>query len=174
MTSFNSPQTPEGFEFPGFYGRYTVTADAQRRITIPQTWRSVLTDLAPCLLLTQLQGRNAIGCYPPLVFARHFSFLVQQRLHTLRGSSPMQHSRGHSRLFHGNVYEVVLDPRGRLLIPAKLWEAVGLDAQIILEARWDSFELWNATAYQARTAAPGSADPIPLPDEEHEESTDTQ
>src|SRR5690606_10325187 len=48
-----------------------------------------------------------------------------------------------------NAVEVVPDSQGRILIPARLKEAAGLDGQVLLVGAIDKIEIWNPEQFEA-------------------------
>ena len=55
-----------------------------------------------------------------------------------------------------NAVEVTPDGQGRILIPARLKEAAGLEGQVLLVGAIDKVEIWNPKRFEAEVSA-GSA-----------------
>ena len=48
-----------------------------------------------------------------------------------------------------NAVEVVPDSQGRILIPARLKEAAGLDGQVLMVGAIDKVEIWNPAHFHS-------------------------
>jgi MraZ protein len=63
-----------------------------------------------------------------------------------------QSSRGYTRVFFGNAEHVDLDAQGRLVIPRRLREKVGLQKDVAVVGVSDRLEIWDSQEW-ARYAA---------------------
>ena len=72
------------------------------------------------------------------------------------------------RLFHGQSFPTSVDETGRLVLPQKLREKIGVDKEAYFIAAGDTFQIWNPETYeddQAKTDAwldeqPDDFDPL--------------
>jgi MraZ protein len=75
------------------------------------------------------------------------------------------------KLFNGQSHPTSVDETGRLVLPAKLRQKIGLDAEAYFIATGDTFQIWKPETYtdveEARTEAwlegmPEDFDPLTL------------
>lgn len=57
------------------------------------------------------------------------------------------------RLFHGQSFPTAVDETGRLVLPAKLRQKIGLEAEAFFIAAGDTFQIWRPETYDAEEAA---------------------
>ena len=60
--------------------------------------------------------------------------------------------RAYSRLFFGSSDEAKLDGQGRVTIPQRLREAVGIDKDVVVLGVRDRMEIWDRETYERYTA----------------------
>lgn len=128
-----------------FKGSHPITIDAKGRIAIPASYRqSLIDDCGGRLVIT----RHWDGCllvYPAPEFQKFESQLLS------KGSLNPQ-VRNIQRFFIGNARDIDMDRQGRLLLPANLRAAAGLDSKAVLSGLGNLFELWDEDQYNARDA----------------------
>lgn len=73
---------------------------------------------------------------------------VQGNLLEFRRSNPQGWNKVRSII--ANAVEVTPDKQGRILVPALLKAAAGLDGAVLLSGNLDRVELWDPTTYRAR------------------------
>ena len=56
------------------------------------------------------------------------------------------------RIFFGSATELELDTQGRVTIPAKYRERVGLGDEVLIIGARDRLELWNTATYRETLA----------------------
>lgn len=59
-----------------------------------------------------------------------------------------QANRGYTRVFFGNAEHVDLDAQGRLVLPRRLREKVGLERDVAVIGVSDRLEVWSADAWE--------------------------
>jgi MraZ protein len=69
------------------------------------------------------------------------------------------------RLFHGQSFPTSVDETGRLVLPAKLREKIGLDKEAFFIAAGDTFQIWKPETYEAEESAKTEAWLDELPDD---------
>lgn len=126
-----------------FKGSHSVTIDAKGRIAIPASYRqSLIDDCGGRLVIT----RHWDGClliYP----GPEFQSFEQQLLS--RGSLNPK-VRDIQRFFIGNARDIDMDRQGRLLLPANLRAAAGLESKAVLSGIGNLFELWDEDTFNQR------------------------
>lgn len=53
------------------------------------------------------------------------------------------------RLFHGQSFPTSIDETGRLVLPVKLRQKIGIDKEAYFIAAGDTFQIWNPDTYEA-------------------------
>ncbi|GIU96769.1 MAG: transcriptional regulator MraZ [Actinomycetota bacterium] len=137
-------------------GTHGYQLDPKGRISLPAKFREAFAD--GCWLTI---GQD--GC----LFA--FPRAEWQRRAAEVASPPLSDAdaRAYQRLFFGSSEEAALDAQGRLTIPARLRDAVGLGREVVVVGVYDRMEIWDrrsferyertyAGAYTAGTLAPAS------------------
>ena len=56
------------------------------------------------------------------------------------------------RLYHGLSHPTNVDETGRLVLPAKLRQKIGLEGEAFFIANGDTFQIWNPDVYEAEEA----------------------
>lgn len=138
----------------GFLGQYEYQLDAKGRISLPAEYRRKAGD--PTFVLLQWEPTH-LTLFPESTWSG-----VQERLLELRRSRSAV--ARHLRRITARAVEVEPDKQGRILIPAWLKEAAGLDGSALLIGALDRIELWNPERF--RQVAPEEG-------EESEELADT-
>ena len=92
-------------------------------------------------MLVQVHA-NALTLYP----AESWS-VVEERLRELLRLQPA--SRGYVLSVTANAVEVVPDKQGRILVPHRLLQAVGIEDSALLVGVIDRVEIWNPARFDA-------------------------
>jgi MraZ protein len=152
--------------------------DGKGRVSIPAPFRRVLeagdpdwTDgLNPNLVIVYGDHRRRfLECYTMEAIDE-----VDRKIGKMqRGSTPR---RMLEKLFNGQSHPTSVDETGRLVLPAKLRQKIGLEGEAYFIATGDTFQIWNPETYEAveqeRTEAwleemPEDFDPLTLlPDDD--------
>jgi MraZ protein len=67
-----------------------------------------------------------------------------------------RHPRGSAKreeleeLYSTQTVEVIVDDTGRIVLPIKLRDKIGLDGMAVFAATGDTFQIWSPEAYKAR------------------------
>ena len=140
-------------------GAHSYQLDPKGRLSLPARFREALADGVWVTI-----GQD--GC----LFA--FPRVEWQRYADEVSASPLSDAQGraYQRLFFGSSDELRLDVQGRLTLPGRLRDAVGIRKDVIVLGVRDRMEIWDrdsyeryeatfAGAYQAGTLEPGHAGP---------------
>jgi len=136
-------------------GAHSYQLDPKGRLSLPARFREALADGVWVTI-----GQD--GC----LFA--FPRVEWQRYADEVSASPLSDAQGraYQRLFFGSSDELRLDVQGRLTLPGRLRDAVGIGKDVIVLGVRDRTEIWDrdsyeryeatyAGAYQAGTLEPG-------------------
>lgn len=93
--------------------------------------------------------RGFEGCL--FVFSESTFERLLTRMKTQAFSGPRE--RKMQRLFFANAQRTTLDSAGRLLIPEKLKQLVGMEKEVVLVGLIDRLELWPKSAWDAFESA---------------------
>jgi len=138
-----------------FRGESHHKVDAKGRVSIPATFRRVLEASDPnwksgenpeLVIVYGDHRRNYLECYTMEAIDE-----VDSKIDALpRGS--MERKMLH-RLFHGQSHPTNVDETGRLVLPNKLREKIGLDKEAFFIAAGDTFQIWNPETYEKEELA---------------------
>ena len=130
-----------------FLGRYEFQLDEKGRVSLPSAFRRE----ADGDRFVLLQWRPpALTLFPMESWAA-----AQERLLTFRRNQP--EAWGDVLAITSSAVEVSPDKQGRILVPAWLQEAAGLDGRVLLLGNIDRVELWNPDEFE-RVARTGSSE----------------
>ena len=143
-----------------FRGESHHKVDTKGRVSIPALFRRVLeagdpdwTDgLNPQVVIVYGdERRNYLECFTAEAIEE-----VDAKIARLpRGSA---RRRGLQRLYNGQSFPTTVDETGRLVLPAKLRQKIGLDAEAFFIGNGDTFEIWEPGAFDAQAAEGGGDD----------------
>ena len=115
-----------------FLGQYQHSLDEKGRLTIPAAFRF---DLGNGAYVTQGFDRNL------MVMTKSYFELVYGRLSAMNITD--QTARMVKRLVLSNAYQIEVDKAGRILLPPKLREFLGLESEAALVGQGEYFEIWT-------------------------------
>lgn len=132
-----------------FRGESHHTVDKKGRVSIPALFRRVLEagdpnwqsgDNPELVIVYGDHRRDFLECYTMKAIEG-----VDAKIDALpRGSQPRKHLQ---RMFHGQSFPTTVDETGRLVLPAKLREKIGLSGKAFFIAAGDTFQIWNPDTY---------------------------
>lgn len=138
-----------------FRGESHHKVDAKGRVSIPASFRRVIeaadpnwTDgLNPELVIVYGDHRRSfLECYTMEAIDE-----VDAKIDNLaRGSMQRKMLQ---RLFHGQSFPTSIDETGRLVLPAKLRQKIGLDNEAFFIAAGDTFQIWKPETYESEELA---------------------
>lgn len=120
-----------------FLGRYDYQLDPKGRVSLPADFRKE-ADGARFVLL-QWEPTH-LTLFPQAVWDE-----VQERILALRRTQPGVLNR--LRRITARAVHVEPDKQGRILIPAGLKEAVGLDGGVVVTGNVDRIEIWDPQVF---------------------------
>jgi len=120
-----------------FYDSSTHTMDAKNRVFVPKRFQQVLGRDAEGNMVAFLT-RGLDGCL--FMFSEEGFRRALDRLDTQPFTGPQQ--RKMQRRFFSNTTRVQLDASGRLLVPEKLREQVGLGKDVVMVGDVHRAEIW--------------------------------
>ena len=133
-----------------FRGGFDQKVDKKGRMSIPSDFRAVLTDgdprcpENPLPRLVVLHGPHIKDCLH--VYTIEAMEEIEEGIKRLpRGSFERKKA---SRKILGKSWETEVDKDGRIVLPQRLREQIGLDGLATMTAMGDYFELWDATTYE--------------------------
>ncbi len=129
----------------GFLGQYEYQLDQKGRVSLPADYRRRVDDTR--FVLLQWEPTH-LTLFPVDAWAG-----VQARMLELRRNDPAM-----SRLLRqitARAVEVEPDKQGRILIPARLKEAAGLDGAVYLIGALDRIEIWEPGRFDEMAPSPG-------------------
>ncbi len=149
-----------------FRGESHHKVDAKGRVSIPASFRRVLEAGDP---------NWTEGLYPEIVIVyggetrKHLECFtidamadVERRIEKKpRGD---KRRKAMQRLYHTQALTTSVDDTGRLVLPAKLREKIGLDKEAFFAGNGDTFEIWKPETYEAEMDADLEADDYFDPD----------
>ena len=138
-----------------FRGESQHKVDSKGRVSIPALFRRVLEagdpdwteGLRPQLVIVYGDHRRKyLECYTIEAIDK-----VDARIDALpRGS---QKRRMLERMMHGQSFPTEVDGDGRLVLPQKLREKIGLDDEAFFIASGDTFQIWKPETYESEELA---------------------
>lgn len=158
-----------------FRGESHHKVDAKGRVSIPASFRRVIEASDPnwtaggapeLVIVYGDHRRNYLECYTIEAINE-----VDDQIDALpRGSRERKILQ---TLFQGQSHTTSIDETGRLVLPAKLRQKIGLEAEAFFIAAGDTFQIWRPETYEteevAKTEAyldelPADFDPLVLLD----------
>lgn len=137
----------------GFLGEYTYKVDAKGRVSIPSDFRHEIqvgdpnyTDgLRPKFVIVYGgDGQASLEAYTIEAIQA-----LRARINRLP-SSPLKRRLVRDKITRSHGSEI--DPDGRLVLPARLREKIGLAKEAVFEGTLDTFRIWTPEAYEAHMA----------------------
>ena len=136
-------------------GTHSYQLDPKGRVSLPARFREAFADGA---WLTIGQD-GCLFAFPRAEWMRRSEEVAASPLSDTSG-------RAYARMFFGSSDEVRLDAQGRLTIPGRLRESIGISKDVVVLGVRDRMEIWDrdtyeryeatfAGAYQAGTIEPG-------------------
>ena len=128
-----------------FLGSYLNQLDGKGRVSLPAAFRREAADQG--FVLIQAHAPS-LTLYPEGAWTE-----VEDRLRDLLRHQP--EARMWVLRMMSNAVEVIPDAQGRILVPARLKEAAGLDSQVLMVGAIDKVELWNPAQFDGASAEAG-------------------
>lgn len=138
-------------------GAHAYQLDPKGRLSLPARFREAFAD--GCWL-TIGQDR-CLFAFPRVEWERRAGEVASSPLSDTDG-------RAYQRLFFGNSEESRVDGQGRLTVPGRLRDAVGIGKEVVVVGVYDRMEIWDKATYEryeqayAGAYANGSLEPRAL------------
>ncbi len=150
-----------------FRGESQHKVDTKGRVSIPASFRRVIeacdpnwtSGAAPELVIVYGDHRRSfLECYTIEAMDE-----VDAKIADLARGTPERKIM--QRLFQGQSVTIAVDETGRLVLPAKLRQKIGLDKEAFFIAAGDTFQIWNPDTYDTEETAKTEALLDDLPDD---------
>jgi MraZ protein len=128
----------------GYLGSFQHQIDEKGRLSLPAQFRRESGDQA--LVLVHVFP-DALTLYPEATWRE-----VEQRLREMMRLQPA--ARPFVLRVTANAVEVVPDKQGRILVPQRLQDAVGITGAALVVGAIDRIELWNPDRFAQATEQP--------------------
>lgn len=138
-----------------FRGEFHQKVDGKGRMSIPADFRAVLADgdprcpEIPLPRIVVLHGphlKNCLHAYTIDAMAE-----IEDGIRKLpRGSVERRRA---SRMILGKSWSTEIDKDGRIVLPQRLRQQIGLTDEAVMAAMGDYFEIWNAQTYEELESA---------------------
>ncbi len=128
----------------GYLGSYLHQIDEKGRLSLPAPFRRDSQD-RPLVLVHAFP--EALTLYPEPAWAE-----VEGRLREMLRLQPR--ARSYVLGVTANAVEVAPDKQGRIMVPPRLQEAVGLSGPTLVVGAIDRMELWNPDRFAATVSQP--------------------
>ncbi|AML53270.1 MULTISPECIES: division/cell wall cluster transcriptional repressor MraZ [Falsihalocynthiibacter] len=134
-----------------FRGESNHKVDAKGRVSIPALFRRVLEGADPewreglqprVVIVYGDEKRKQLECFPQEAIDEVDALIAKLP----RGSSKR---KALQRLYSAQAHPTTVDETGRLVLPAKLRNKIGLDGEAYFIGNGDTFEIWTPDAYDA-------------------------
>lgn len=133
-----------------FRGIFEHTLDDRGRVAIPARYRA---EFAAGAVLT-LGPEGCIEVYTPDGFTDMSDRVAAEPATSLEG-------RRARRRFDAQSFDTELDRQGRILVPARFRDVVGLDGSVVIAGRRECLEIWVPQKWQRELAAASSSEQGP-------------
>ncbi|HYH81310.1 MAG TPA: division/cell wall cluster transcriptional repressor MraZ [Longimicrobium sp.] len=128
----------------GYLGSFEHRIDEKDRLSLPAQFRRESGEQT--LVLVHVFPES-LTLYP-----EHTWQQVEQRLREMMRLQPA--ARAYVLRVTANAVEVAPDKQGRILVPQRLQDAVGITGPTLVVGAIDRIELWNPERFAAATAEP--------------------
>lgn len=127
-------------------GAHSYQLDPKGRVSLPSRFREAFAD---GVWLTVGQDR-CLYCFPRVEWERRSAEVASFPLSDNDG-------RAYARLFFGSSDQAKLDGQGRVTIPQRLRDAVGIGKEVMVLGVHDRMEVWDRQTYERYADAYGGA-----------------
>ncbi len=121
-----------------FLGNYEHTLDDKGRVAIPAKYRA---DFPGRIAIIIPLADGCLQVYPEPAFREMLQDVRSKPVTDLAG-------RRLRRQFEGQSFEAELDRQGRILIPARSREKIGLDGTVIIVGTGECLEIWTEEGWE--------------------------
>ena len=150
-----------------FRGEERHKVDAKGRVSIPADFRRVLQAGDPDCAGDQ--NPRMILVYGPHLKGHLECYTVEAAQKVDQGIQAMKRGSAERKLmeacFNGHSKTYVVDDTGRIVLTQKFKDKIGLDGTAYFIATGDTFQIWDADAYEASRASQIEAALAAMPDD---------
>ena len=142
-----------------FRGEYTFKVDAKGRVSIPSLFRRVLEAGDPDYPECQRPQLVIVYGEPEQPYLEAYTVNEIEKLEAKierLPSSPLK--RKLVRNITSRSHHTEVDPDGRLVLPARHREKIGLDKEALFVGTSGTFQIWKPEAYEAHLAEEDAED----------------
>ena len=138
-----------------FRGEGHQKVDAKGRVSVPALFRRVIQDCDPdwsegkranLVIVYGTERQNRFNVYTIEAIEE-----IDRRIDRMKKGSPER--KYMERIYHGHSLPTQLDDDGRVQLPQKLREKLGLKDSAFFIASGDHFQIWNPATYEAEEMA---------------------
>lgn len=138
-----------------FRGSETFKVDTKGRVSIPAAFRRVIEASDPdwvpgnrpnIVIVYGGDGQDWLEVYTMTAIDE-----IDQQIEDMQRGSPER--LWLEELMHGQSLETQIDEDGRLVLPQRLREKIGLDHEAFFISAGDYFKIWKPDTYQAKSGA---------------------
>lgn len=127
-----------------FLSTYTNKLDRKGRVSVPASFRAALT--APSFSGVVLFRSGAHGCLEGFPYAAMEDLAARLEYYDLFSEA----QDDLATTIFAEAVQIPFDGEGRIIIPEHLLKHAGLNEQAVFVGLGQKFQIWNATAYEAR------------------------
>ena len=146
-----------------FRGEGVQKVDGKGRVSIPAPYRAVLRDGDPnwsegkfpeFVIVYGDERRDYLEC-----FTIDAANEVDERIARIPRGHPAR--KRLEKLFNGQSLPATVDDTGRIVLPQKLRQKIGIDTDAYFIAMGDTFQIWNPETYDKVEGGPDPMDGLP-------------
>ncbi len=127
-----------------FIGDYTCKADNKCRVVVPASFRRVMVASQQTFFVLR---KNVFGKCIDMYPLQEWEAMIAGVRARLNLFDP-QHAAFFREFCRGTL-EVEMDGNGRILLPRKMLQEVGIDKEMVLAAQDTMIQIWDVNAYAA-------------------------
>ncbi len=126
---------------PVFIGEYTCKADNKSRVMVPASFRKMISSEQAVFVLRKNVFESCIDMYPLEEWEKMMGEITGKlsRFNAKHVAFLREFCRG--------TQEVEMDGNGRILLPRKMLEEVGIDKEMVLSAQDSMIQIWDVATY---------------------------
>ena len=125
-----------------FIGDYSCKADSKCRVMVPVSFRKVMAEMQQeTFVVRRNVFEDSLDMYP----YKEWEALVES-LRARLNLFDRRHAAFMRELYRG-VQEVEMDANGRILLPKRMLEEVGIDKELVLAGQDAKIEIWDVKKY---------------------------
>jgi MraZ protein len=132
-----------------FRGNFEHTLDDRGRVAIPAKYRS---EFPGSIAVIAPSPEGCLQVFPEPAFVQMSDEVASQPATTING-------RRSRRLFDAQSFDTELDRQGRILIPARFREQLGLNGTVIIAGNRECLEIWTPEGWAREIEASRAALP---------------